>query len=100
MANRSSASRRHSHVPVEGSSVLRLGFIFVVLRFTANAAVEVRWPIGKTIDVLLAGTIGLLSIIVEYAHHRDEGAVRPLECSVRFRTTGGRARGHRRLPGC
>jgi hypothetical protein len=69
--------------PVEEAAVCaRLGFIFVVLRFTANATVEVRWPIGKTIGVLLAGPIPLL-IIVEHAHHGDEGAVRPLKCRVR-----------------
>ncbi|MCW2589260.1 MAG: Conserved rane protein [Mycobacterium sp.] len=39
---------------------------FVYLLFTANLAVKVRWPIGKTIGVLLAGTIPLLGIIVEH----------------------------------
>ena len=33
---------------------------------TANLAVKVRWPIGKTIGVLLAGTIPLVGIIVEH----------------------------------
>ena len=52
---------------------------FVYLLATANLAVKVRWPIGKTIGVLLAGTIPLRR------HHRralpDQGhqaAVRPL----------------------
>jgi hypothetical protein len=31
-----------------------------------NLAIKVRWPIGKTIGVLLAGTIPLLGIIVEH----------------------------------
>jgi integral membrane protein len=39
---------------------------FVYLLFTANLAVKVRWPIAKTIGVLLAGTIPLLGIIVEH----------------------------------
>ena len=39
---------------------------FVYLLATANLAVKVRWPIGKTIGVLLAGTIPLLGIIVEH----------------------------------
>ena len=37
---------------------------FVYLLFTANLAVKVRWPIAKTIGVLLAGTIPLRR------HHR------------------------------
>ena len=32
----------------------------------ANLATKVRWPIGKTIGVLLAGTIPLLGVIVEH----------------------------------
>jgi integral membrane protein len=39
---------------------------FVYLLCTANLAVKVRWPIGKTIGILLAGTIPLLGIIVEH----------------------------------
>jgi integral membrane protein len=39
---------------------------FVYLLFTANLAVKVRWPIIKTVGVLLAGTIPLLGIIVEH----------------------------------
>jgi integral membrane protein len=39
---------------------------FIYLLFTANLAVKVRWPIGKTIGVLLAGTIPLLGIVVEH----------------------------------
>ncbi|WP_299563556.1 DUF3817 domain-containing protein [uncultured Mycolicibacterium sp.] len=38
---------------------------FVYLLFTANLAVKVRWPIGKTVGVLLAGTIPFVGIIVE-----------------------------------
>jgi integral membrane protein len=39
---------------------------FVYLLATFSLAVKVRWPIGKTIGVLLAGTIPLLGIIVEH----------------------------------
>jgi integral membrane protein len=39
---------------------------FVYLLSAANLAVKVRWPIGKTIGVLLAGTVPLLGIIVEH----------------------------------
>ena len=52
---------------------------FIYLIFTANLAVKVRWPIGKTIGVLLAGTIPLLGIIVEHFQTtRDQGPVQPL----------------------
>ena len=39
---------------------------FVYLLFTANLAVKVRWPIAKTVGVLLAGTIPLVGIVVEH----------------------------------
>ena len=44
---------------------------FVYLLSAANLAVKVRWPIGKTIGVLLAGTIPLLGIIVEHFQTRQ-----------------------------
>ncbi|MBI3217168.1 MAG: DUF3817 domain-containing protein [Mycobacterium sp.] len=44
---------------------------FVYLIFTANLSVQVRWPIPKTIGVLLAGTIPLLGIIVEHFQTKD-----------------------------
>lgn len=44
---------------------------FIYLLFTANLAVKVRWPVGKTIGVLLAGTIPLLGIIVEHFNTLD-----------------------------
>ena len=44
---------------------------FVYLLCTANLAVKVRWPIAKTIGVLLAGTIPLLGIIVEQVQTRE-----------------------------
>ena len=44
---------------------------FVYLLFTANLAVKVRWPIAKTIGVLLAGTIPLVGIIVEQSRPRE-----------------------------
>ena len=39
---------------------------FVYLVFTANLAVKVRWPITKTVGVLLAGTIPFVGIVVEH----------------------------------
>lgn len=39
---------------------------FVYLLCTANLAVKVRWPVGKTVGVLLAGTVPFLGIIVEH----------------------------------
>lgn len=39
---------------------------FIYLIFTANLAVKIRWPIAKTLGVLVAGTIPLLGIIVEH----------------------------------
>lgn len=44
---------------------------FTYLLCTANLAVKVRWPIGKTVGVLLAGTIPLLGIIVEHFQTQD-----------------------------
>ena len=44
---------------------------FIYLLFTANLAVKVRWPIGMTIGVLLAGTIPLVGIIVEHFRTMD-----------------------------
>lgn len=39
-------------------------FIYVLAAF--NLAIKVRWPIAKTVGVLLSGTIPLLGIIVEH----------------------------------
>ncbi len=44
---------------------------FIYLLFAANLALKVRWPIGKTIGVLLAGTIPLLGIIVEHFRTKE-----------------------------
>ena len=44
---------------------------FVYLLLTANLAVKVRWPIAKTVGVLLAGTVPLLGIIVEQVQTRE-----------------------------
>ena len=44
---------------------------FTYLLFTTNLAVKVRWPIAKTIGVLLSGTIPLLGIIVEHFQTKD-----------------------------
>lgn len=44
-------------------------FIYLLAAF--NLAIKVRWPIGKTIGVLLAGTIPLLGILVEHRQTKD-----------------------------
>jgi integral membrane protein len=44
---------------------------FIYLLFTANLAVKVRWPIAKTVGVLLAGTIPFVGIIVEHVQTAD-----------------------------
>lgn len=44
---------------------------FVYLLLTLNLATKVRWPLGKTVGVLLAGTIPLLGIIVEHFQTRN-----------------------------
>ena len=36
-----------------------------------NLAIKVRWPIGKTIGVLLAGTVPILGIIVEHRQTKN-----------------------------
>ncbi|WP_368783325.1 DUF3817 domain-containing protein [Klebsiella pneumoniae] len=38
---------------------------------TLNLAVKVRWPLGKTAGVLLAGTIPLLGIVVEHFQTKE-----------------------------
>ncbi|BBX42555.1 DUF3817 domain-containing protein [Mycobacterium simiae] len=48
------------------------GWVYFVYVLTAfNVAIKVRWPIGKTIGVLLAGTIPLAGIIVEHFQSKD-----------------------------
>lgn len=44
---------------------------FAYLLVTADLAVKVRWPIGRTIGTLLAGTIPLLSFFVEHRNAKD-----------------------------
>jgi integral membrane protein len=44
---------------------------FIYLVFTVNLAVKVRWPIAKTLGILLAGTIPLVGIIVEHVQTAD-----------------------------
>jgi integral membrane protein len=46
--------------------ILHGAFYMLYVFFTFDLAIKVRWPIGKTIGVLLAGTIPLLGIIVEH----------------------------------
>ncbi|OBK45458.1 hypothetical protein A5656_04835 [Mycobacterium gordonae] len=51
-------------------------FVYVLAAF--NLAIKVRWPIGKTIGVLLAGTIPLLGLIVEHRQTREVKANFPV----------------------
>ena len=44
-------------------------FVYVLAAF--NLAIKVRWPIAKTIGVLLAGTIPLLGIVVEHFQTKE-----------------------------
>lgn len=44
---------------------------FIYLMFAANLAVKVRWPLGKTVGILLAGTIPFLGIIVEQKQTKE-----------------------------
>jgi integral membrane protein len=44
---------------------------FVYLLATLNLAVKVRWPLGKTVGTLLAGTVPLLGIILEHFRTRQ-----------------------------
>ncbi|MFF3227924.1 DUF3817 domain-containing protein [Nocardia suismassiliense] len=41
---------------------------FVYLLVTADLAVKVRWPVLRTVGTLLAGTIPLLSFVVEHVN--------------------------------
>ncbi|OBJ83082.1 hypothetical protein A9W97_22770 [Mycobacterium gordonae] len=51
-------------------------FVYVLAAF--NLAIKVRWPIGKTIGVLLAGTIPLLGLIVEHRQTKEVKANFPV----------------------
>lgn len=44
---------------------------FAYLLAAFNLAIKVRWPLGKTVGVLLSGTIPLLGIIVEHFQTRN-----------------------------
>lgn len=46
-------------------------FYMLYVFFTFDLAIKVRWPMGKTVGVLLAGTIPLLGIIVEQKQTRE-----------------------------
>ncbi|MGL4307045.1 MAG: DUF3817 domain-containing protein [Mycobacteriaceae bacterium] len=43
------------------------GYVYMAyLGFTLDLAVKVRWPVGRTIGTLLAGTVPFLSFFVEH----------------------------------
>nr|WP_246011559.1 DUF3817 domain-containing protein [Nocardia mexicana] len=44
---------------------------FIYLIVTADLAIKVRWPIGRTIGTLLAGTIPFLSFYVEHVNAKQ-----------------------------
>ncbi|MFF5037812.1 DUF3817 domain-containing protein [Nocardia salmonicida] len=44
---------------------------FAYLLVTADLAVKVRWPIGRTVGTLIAGTIPLLSFFVEHRNAKE-----------------------------
>nr|WP_232541686.1 DUF3817 domain-containing protein [Nocardia bovistercoris] len=44
---------------------------FAYLLVTADLAVKVRWPIGRTIGTLIAGTVPLLSFFVEHVNAKQ-----------------------------
>jgi integral membrane protein len=48
------------------------GWVYFAYMLAAfNLAIKVRWPIGKTIGVLLAGTVPILGIIVEHRQTKN-----------------------------
>ena len=48
------------------------GWVYFVYMLAAfNLAIKVRWPIGKTIGILLAGTVPILGIVVEQRQTRE-----------------------------
>jgi integral membrane protein len=59
----------HHPIPWIGMVHGAVYFIYVLAAF--NLAVKVRWPIVKTIGVLLAGTIPLVGVIVEHFQTRN-----------------------------
>ncbi|MFE3546844.1 DUF3817 domain-containing protein [Nocardia sp. NPDC059177] len=44
---------------------------FAYLLVTADLAVKIRWPIGRTVGTLIAGTIPFLSFFVEHRNAND-----------------------------
>lgn len=61
---------------------------FTYLLLTLNLAVKVRWPLGKTAGVLLAGTIPLLGIVVEHFQTKEIKARFGLQPVARERSAG------------
>ncbi|KQU29381.1 MULTISPECIES: DUF3817 domain-containing protein [unclassified Rhodococcus (in: high G+C Gram-positive bacteria)] len=53
---------------------------FAYLIVTLDLAVKVRWPVGRTIGTLLAGTVPFLSFVIEHRRTQQvkrDFAVRP-----------------------
>lgn len=63
------------------------GWVYFVYVLTAfNLAVKVRWPLAKTVGVLLAGTVPLVGIIVEHFQTGDINAYLELFSDSTIRT--------------
>lgn len=59
------------HHPVMWITQVHGIFYFVYVLVAFDLAIKVRWPLGKTVGVLLAGTIPLVGVIVEHFQTRD-----------------------------
>jgi integral membrane protein len=59
------------HHPIPWIGIVHGWIYFIYVLAAFNLAIKVRWPIGKTVGVLLAGTIPLLGIIVEHFQTRN-----------------------------
>lgn len=59
----------HVHTP-SWIAVVHGWVYFLYLLVTADLAVKVRWPALRTVGTLLAGTIPLLSFVVEHVNAR------------------------------
>ncbi|MFV0495324.1 DUF3817 domain-containing protein [Mycobacterium sp.] len=66
------------HHEIRWIEVVHGWMYFVYLLAAFNLAIKVRWPIGKTVGVLLAGTIPLLGIIVEHRQTQQVKAQFPV----------------------
>lgn len=59
------------HREIRWIEVVHGWMYFVYMLAAFNLAIKVRWPIGKTIGVLVAGTVPILGILVEQRQTKD-----------------------------